>query len=204
MEQINLGYSLKDIPVSDDKTYLQILIQSWEATDKTMRWKILKFFHPEAFRNSNKNTYGFRTTAKAPKAKPDCPSFKPYKEFQMGMLDLISSVKFNKRSNEHLERMKKDVAKICKEQRVFVSADKTSNLYLVEPDRYRELLQKSVHKEYKKSNVESVLSDEKDDLKLAVKLNIEDRVHRTAQRDSFVTLKDHKPGFHSNPQCRLQ
>ena len=36
-----------------------------------------------------------------------------------------------------------------------------------------------------------------------MKLNIEDRVHRTAQRDSFVTLKDHKPGFHSNPQCRL-
>ena len=55
----------------------------------------------------------------------------------MGMLDLISSVKFNKRSNEHLERMKKDVAKIGKEQRVFVSADKTSNLYLVEPDKYR-------------------------------------------------------------------
>ena len=166
-------------------TTLLILIQSWEATDKTMRWKILKFFHPEAFRNSNKNTYGFRTTAKAPKAKPDCPSYKPYKEFQLGMLDLISNVKFNKRSNEHLERMKRDVAKISKEQRVFVSADKTSNLYLVPVDKYRELLHKSVHKEYKKSTVETVLSDEKDDLKLAVKLNLEDRVHRTAQRDSL-------------------
>ena len=38
---------------------------------------------------------------------------------------------------------------------------------------------------------------------MAKKLNIADRVHRTAKRDSFVTLKDHKPGFRSNPQCRL-
>ena len=38
---------------------------------------------------------------------------------------------------------------------------------------------------------------------MARKLKIDDRVHRTAKRDSFVTLKDHKPGFRSNPQCRL-
>ena len=121
--------------------------RKWKRSPK-LEPKYLKFFHPEAFKNSNKNTYGFKTTAKAPKAKPDCPSFKPYKEFQTGMLDLISNVKFNKRSNEHLERMKRDVAKISKEQRVFVSADKTSNLYLVPVDKYRELLHKSVHKEY--------------------------------------------------------
>ena len=51
MEQINLGYSLKDIPLPDDKTQIQILIQSWEVTDKAMRWKILKTFNPEAFGN---------------------------------------------------------------------------------------------------------------------------------------------------------
>ena len=38
---------------------------------------------------------------------------------------------------------------------------------------------------------------------MAEKLEISDRVHRTGKKDSFVTLKDHKPGFRSNPQCRL-
>ena len=38
MEQIQLGYSLKDIPVADDKVYLEKVIGSWEVTDKKMKW----------------------------------------------------------------------------------------------------------------------------------------------------------------------
>ena len=157
----------------------------------------------EAFRNNGKNNFGFRTSAKAPKPKPDCPSYKPFMEFTKGMLDLIQNVKFNKKSNAHLERLKADIAKISKEERVLMFADKTSNLYLVQPEKYRALLHKSVQKDYKKSSVEAVLSDEKAQFEVVKKLEIADRVHRTAQRDSFVTLKDHKPGFRSNPQCRL-
>ena len=203
MEQVNFGYSFKDIPLPDDKTYLQILIESWEKSDKQMRWRIFKVLHPEAFRNNGKNNFGFRSSAKAPKPKPDCPSYKPFMEFTKGMLDLIQNVKFNKKSNAHLERLKADIAKISKEERVLMFADKTSNLYLVQPEKYRELLHKSVQKDYKKSSVEAVLSDEKAQFEVVKKLEIADRVHRTAQRDSFVTLKDHKPGFRSNPQCRL-
>ena len=203
MEQVNFGYSFKDIPLPDDKTYLQILIESWEKSDKQMRWRIFKVLHPEAFKNNGKNNFGFRTSAKAPKPKPDCPSYKPFMEFTKGMLDLIQNVKFNKKSNAHLERLKADIAKISKEERVLMFADKTSNLYLVQPEKYRELLHKSVQKDYKKSSVEAVLSDEKAQFEVVKKLEIADRVHRTAQRDSFVTLKDHKPGFRSNPQCRL-
>ena len=203
MEQVNFGYSFKDIPLPDDKTYLQILIESWEKSDKQMRWRIFKVLHPEAFKNNGKNNFGFRSSAKAPKPKPDCPSYKPFMEFTKGMLDLIQNVKFNKKSNAHLERLKADIAKISKEERVLMFADKTSNLYLVQPEKYRELLHKSVQKDYKKSSVEAVLSDEKAQFEVVKKLEIADRVHRTAQRDSFVTLKDHKPGFRSNPQCRL-
>ena len=47
------------------------------------------------------------------------------------------------------------------------------------------------------------MNKEKSELELAEKLELNDRVHRSAQRDCFVTLKDHKPGFRSNPQCRL-
>ena len=84
-----------------------------------------------------------------------------------------------------------------------MSADKTSNIYLVKPKKYKELLNKNVQAEYKKTSTAYALSKEKVELKLAEKLELEDRVHRSAQRDCFATLKDHKPGFRSNPQCRL-
>ena len=35
------------------------------------------------------------------------------------------------------------------------------------------------------------------------KLELNDRVFETTQRQSFVTLKDHKPNFPNNPSCRL-
>ena len=201
MEQINLGYSLKDIPLTDDKTYVQKVIAKWDITDKAMKWKVCRVFGKTKW--GKKETYGFPTCAPAPIPKPDCPASKPLKEFQKGMRDLIKNIEFNKNTNEHQEKLKKDVAKIKAEKRVFVHADKTSNMYLVDPTRYTELLNKNVHKEYKKSSKNTALSNEKADLKVAEKLEISDRVHRTAKKDSFVTVKDHKPGFRSNPQCRL-
>ena len=34
-------------------------------------------------------------------------------------------------------------------------------------------------------------------------LDIQDRVFKTTDRNCFVTLKDHKPGFKNSPSCRL-
>jgi hypothetical protein len=36
-----------------------------------------------------------------------------------------------------------------------------------------------------------------------VELDIDDRIFKTAPRDSFITLKDHKPDFTTNPKVRL-
>ena len=35
------------------------------------------------------------------------------------------------------------------------------------------------------------------------KLEIDDRVDATADKDAFITLKDHKPNFANKPTCRL-
>ena len=203
MEQIDFGYSLKDIPVTDDKVYVQKVISKWEITDKAMKWKVCRLFGKKTNKWGKKEKFGFPTTAPAPIPRPDCPAAKPLKEFQKGMVDLIRDIEFNKQTNKHQDKLKGDIAKIKSEKRIYVPADKTSNLYLVQPTRYKELLEKSVHKEYKKSSENSAILAEKADLKIAEKLEISDRVHRTAKRDSFVTLKDHKPGFRSNPSCRL-
>ena len=41
------------------------------------------------------------------------------------------------------------------------------------------------------------------DKTIAEKLELDDRVEISASRDSFITLKDHKPDFINNPTCRL-
>ena len=38
---------------------------------------------------------------------------------------------------------------------------------------------------------------------IATKLGIDDRVDTTADKDAFITLKDHKPNFANKPTCRL-
>ncbi len=34
-------------------------------------------------------------------------------------------------------------------------------------------------------------------------MNLTDRINTTANREAFITLKDHKPNFENNPTCRL-
>jgi len=41
------------------------------------------------------------------------------------------------------------------------------------------------------------------DKKVAEKLGLDDRIEVSADGDSFITMKDHKPDFLNNPACRL-
>lgn len=38
---------------------------------------------------------------------------------------------------------------------------------------------------------------------IATQLDIQDRTERIAERQAFVSLKDHKENFANNPTCRL-
>ena len=38
---------------------------------------------------------------------------------------------------------------------------------------------------------------------MAKELEVEDRLYCTSKRDSFITIKDHKPNYMNNPKCRL-
>ena len=42
----------------------------------------------------------------------------------------------------------------------------------------------------------------KDDKTVAEKLEIDDRMHLTSKRDSYITVMDHKPQFMNNPKFR--
>ena len=51
------------------------------------------------------------------------------------------------------------------------------------PENYKELLEKNINKEYKKSTIEMVEKIEKGDAKIEKLLDIEDRVHKTSKKE---------------------
>ena len=63
MEKVNLGYSVKNIPLANEQNYKATLVEKIEAVIKRMRWKALFFMS----RNESLYTenYGL-PTAKCP------------------------------------------------------------------------------------------------------------------------------------------
>ena len=86
---------------------------------------------------------------------------------------------------------------------VFVKADKSSNYYLMEKERQGELMQREIHKVYKKGGEDIEANINKEAKEFATKLEIDDRVFKLEKRKAMITIKDHKQGFMDNPQCRL-
>ena len=80
---------------------------------------------------------------------------------------------------------------------------KTTNFYRLDTLSYKQLLNTAMTKSYKKAlnnSSNTIISDEK---KIPKNLGFDNRIDAIAAKDSFITLKDHKPNFKNNPTCRL-
>ena len=64
-------------------------------------------------------------------------------------------------------------------------------------------MNKSIHKNYEKTDGSAINNIIKADTHIAKKLNLSDRINTTAERESFITLKDQKENFKNKPTCRL-
>ena len=87
--------------------------------------------------------------------------------------------------------------------KVVVEADKTSNLYQVTPERYKQLIHQNVIKNYKLAPPGNKDNVDQRTRVIANKLNVDERMERYTETESFISLKDHKENFYSNPTCRL-
>ena len=190
MERVILDHSVKDIPVPSRKEYQQMVINSGEKFMKNLRWKVLHFFRPN-MRNS-KETYEFKSL----KNPPPIPEIKP---FENDLIDLIKNIEFENKTNPFQQQLKNEKEMVKNEPKIIVSADKTSNYYKVDPKEYKELVKKNVEAEYKKETARNIQNTNKAHKKIVKKLEIEDRVFRTINRECFVTIKDHKENFQNNP-----
>lgn len=84
----------------------------------------------------------------------------------------------------------------------FVLADKTSNIYKMTTEQPKKLLGENVTKTCRKHSQyckKSIILKAKH---IATKIRLSDRIGKLAEKAAYVTLKDHKDNFASNPSCR--
>ena len=62
---------------------------------------------------------------------------------------------------------------------------------------------KEINKDYKKADPKIIDEINKEHKNIARNFEIDDRIYRTADRESFCTLKDHKENFNNNPKVCL-
>ena len=66
-------------------------------------------------------------------------------------------------------------------------------------------MEKSIHKNYKNTDRSAINNTiKKTDIHIAKKLDLADSINTTAERESFITLKDHKENFKNKPSRRLR
>ena len=195
MERTSFPYSTRNIPCASKDNYLRRLIEKTETVIRNMRWRA--FFYLNPITNvSEKETYGF-------KSRKTPPAIDEMRVFENRMTDLIQNIEFDNRNNEFQRQLQKDIRKINEDPNLIIKADKTTNFYKMSPDNYNDLVARNVQKTYKKSTSDQVNEINQEAKNLAEELDLEDRIDIMAQRESFITLKDHKPNFANNPTCRL-
>ena len=132
MEKVNLGYSTKNIPVPNNDAYLQMLIGKMGKFAHNLRWMVFFFLRPEA-RPTLKETYEFKSIAPA-------PGDPLLKSFEDGFSTLVKNVKFGRKSNHFLQKLKQDERKIKSEDRPLIKGDKSTNYYKMDAKNYDQLL----------------------------------------------------------------
>ena len=143
-KRLDLGYSLKNIPIPSPTAYTTRLIEKVEDLIKRMRWRAFFFLKNEQAEEEQdrKERFGFRTR-KCP------PRIEELEAFENDLLKIIEDLQFRKTSNELQERLRQDTERIKKSKDVIVPADKTRNLYAVGKTRYEKLLCENITKAYK-------------------------------------------------------
>ena len=189
MDRIRFNYSLKNIPVPGKKQYLKQLLDKTEQFVKNIRWRAFFFLNPTAT-SDVKETFGFRST------RPT-PVITELKEFEDGMLNIVQNIKFRSTTSPLQREMEGDIKRIQTDKYLYVPADKTSNFYKVSPEEYNKLIDKNIHKKYKKSTGNAEIQTTLEDKQIADNLKLSDRIDTLAKNDAFITLKDHKPNFKS-------
>ena len=147
MDQVNYNCSTKDIPIPSRKDYRILLIHSTKKFYDNLCWRVWHFKNPN--NKEKKETFGFPSTGKVPRDDD-------LKALESDLFELIENIEYRDARNDFHNNLSAKIDDIKKETKVIVPADKTSNFYKLEKEEFLDLVEKNVHKDYKKAKKEDI------------------------------------------------
>ena len=131
------------------------------------------------------------------------PQHESLQAFESDLYRMARSIKFRRATNAFQTKRAKDKKNITSSSKLYVPADKITNIYKLNVKDYDKLLRDNITAKDRKvsnSTTEHVNQEAK---VLAANLKLEDRIQQLAEKKAFIPLKDHKPNFVNQPKCRL-
>jgi len=172
------------------------LVDKIEAVIKRMRWKAIFFDNDSDEEDEQLDTFGLKTT-NTPRQVPEMI------EFERELIAIVSKLTFKRTTNEFQSKLKQDIRTINHSDKLYVPADKTTNMYRMKKDDYQKILTDSITAKNKidtrnlKSSINIQGKEIVKDFTIAVRFDV------NGENNYFVTLKDHKDNFENNLTTRL-
>ena len=149
-----------------------------------MRSKAQYFFSGNNEVTSSENNYGLPSKNYAP------PEMKPFED---DLVKSTSNIRFRYVADPFLSKVQEDIKNINSSQKVVVFADKSTNVYETSPENYSKTLTDNITKSYKLSGNACVTDTINQGLKdITNSLSIGNRIDIMAERNAYITLKDHR------------
>ena len=116
---------------------------------------------------------------------------------------MIKNIQFRHINSTFQEQLKKDFQEIRQTNQLFVSAGKSRSIYKMNKEDHEKLMHENITKTYKKTNESKIKTINKSAKKIANRQDLEDRIEKFQENESYITIKDHKDDFPHKIQCRL-
>ena len=100
-------------------------------------------------------------------------------------------------------KLQEGIKTVKQSKNVFISADKATNIYIMEKDDCNRYHKENITKICKKKETDTskVNSINCKAIKIVEKLSVDDRVEKMQENEPFITMKDHRGGFPQNTSC---
>ena len=108
---------------------------------------------------------------------------------------MIKNIQFRHINSTFQGQLKKDFQEIRQTNQLFESAGKSRSFYKMNKEDYEKLMHENITKTYKKINESKIKTINKSARKIANRQDLEDRIEKFQENESYITTKDHKDDF---------
>ena len=164
-----MNYLYKNILIPSQLDYKMHLLSTTKKFIKRIIWKALELLGK--LESTEKETYGFRSR--------HCQLIvEEIANFINDLMLMIKNIHFKNIKNYFETKLKHDISDIQKCKKVLIPVNKSRNIYKMETADYKKLLHDNVIKTYKKLDQRKNNNINKDAKKMAVLLDLEDRIEK--------------------------